>query len=765
MIAQSPADFTVQTILIVDDNPVNLAVVVDHLEDHGYRVAVAQGGEEALKRAALIQPDLILLDVMMPGIDGFETCRRLKANGPTRPIPVIFMTALADIHDKVAAFAAGGVDYVGKPFQVEELLARVETHLTLRASQQRLTKQNIALQDEIGARRTAEVALQASELSYRRLFEAANDGIVLIDFKTGEITDANPAVVAMLGHERAGLIGRKLWEIDSFKSVPDCEITLSELKDHDRVQQDHWVLKTVAGASIDIEMVSNHYKADGTDVVQCNLRNITDRKEAEARIRYMALHDALTGLANRTLLEDRLSHDIAQARRNKKQVAVLMLDLDHFKTINDSLGHHVGDQLLEAVAVRLRACLREGDTAARLGGDEFVVGLPDIGSGDAAEVVAGKILVALMEPFPIEDRKLHIGGSIGIGLYPDDGEDSGSLLRAADTAMYDAKQNGRGVYRFFTPALNEAAQRRHNLSNDAHQACARDEFVLHYQPQVEIGTGRITGLETLLRWNHPTEGLISPALFIPLLEELGLIVEVGQWVLRTACLQNARWQADGLPPVRMAVNLSAQQFYRGDIVRTVRQALEESGLAPEWLELELTESLTLDDTETTLRIMGELKQLGVGLSLDDFGTGWSSLSYLRRFPIDRIKIDRSFMRDVTTHPNAAAVVQSILHLAQSLGLGCIAEGVETPEQLEYLQQQLCSEIQGFLFSKPLPAQDLPALLGSVHPSTLSDTQGHLRTQIPVAVTRAIKAISTVPAAPPCRAPESQDHDDALTVAR
>jgi diguanylate cyclase (GGDEF)-like protein/PAS domain S-box-containing protein len=739
-------DTPAQTILIVDDNPVNLAVVVDHLEDHGYHVAVAQGGEEALKRAAFVQPDLILLDVMMPGINGFETCRRLKAKAETRAIPVIFMTALADIQDKVAAFAAGGVDYVGKPFQVEELLARVETHLALRATQQRLSAQNVALQDEIAARRSAERAMQASELSYRRLFETANDGIVLLDFKTGQVTDANPAVVRMLGHDRAGLVGQKLWELESFRDVPACRTTMSELGGNESVQRDHWVLTTGDGASIDVEMVSNHYKAEGADVVQCNIRNITERKEAEARIRYMALHDALTGLPNRVLLEDRLNHDIAHARRNQKRVAVLMLDLDHFKHINDSLGHYVGDQLLEAVAMRLRACLREGDTAARLGGDEFVIGLPDIADGEAAESVATKVLAALTEPFPIEGRKLHIGGSIGIGLYPGDGEDPGSLLRAADTAMYDAKQNGRGMYRFFTPALNEAAQRRHNLANDAHQACARGEFVLHYQPQIEIETGRITGLETLLRWNHPVEGLISPNLFIPLLEELGLIVEVGHWVLKTACRQNAQWQADGLPPVRMAVNLSAQQFYRGDIVRSVKEALDESGLASTWLELELTESLTLDDTETTLRIMSELKQLGVSLSLDDFGTGWSSLSYLRRFPIDRIKIDRSFMRDVTSHPNAAAVVQSILHLAKSLGLGCIAEGVETPEQLEYLQQQLCSEIQGFLFSKPLPAQEMPALLGSARQPMFQDLQSRLAPpRLPIAAAPARKRTPILPA--------------------
>lgn len=712
MNALSSIDDVVQTVLIVDDNPVNLGVLVEHLEDNGYRVAVAQGGEEALKRAEFVQPDLILLDVMMPGIDGFEVCRRLKANPDTKAIPVIFMTALADIHDKVTAFSAGGVDYISKPFQIEELTARVETHLALRATQRRISVQNVALREEVAARRQAETALQASEVRYRRLFETATDGTLLLDWKTGEVTDVNPALVEMLSFDRASLIGCKLWELDSFKEVPECKTILSELHDREDFHAKHWVLKRGDEGAIDVEIVGGHYEAAGAHVIQCNIRNITERKQAEARIRYMALHDALTGLPNRTLLEDRLGHDIAQARRNGGRMAVLMLDLDRFKHVNDSLGHHVGDQLLEEVAVRLRGCLREGDTAARLGGDEFVLALPGIIEDETAEMAARRVLTALSEPFMIEEHEIRTGGSVGIGLYPKDGEDAEAVLRAADAAMYAAKHSGRGTCHFFTPELNEATRRRHNLINDLQQACAKEEFVLHYQPQVTVETGKVAGIETLLRWNHPSEGIVSPMVFVPLLEELGLIEQVGQWVLRTACKQNKQWQDEGLPPMRMAVNVSAQQFYRGDIVGAVKLALKESGLASEWLELELTESLTLDDSDTTLRIMEQLKKLGVGLSLDDFGTGWSSLSYLRRFPIDRIKIDRSFMRDVATHPNAAAVVQSILHLAQSLGMDCVAEGVETVAQFEYLQQHLCAESQGFLFSKPVPAEQLPALLDS-----------------------------------------------------
>jgi diguanylate cyclase (GGDEF)-like protein/PAS domain S-box-containing protein len=443
--------------------------------------------------------------------------------------------------------------------------------------------------------------------------------------------------------------------------------------------------------------------------------NITDRKQAELRIRYMALHDTLTGLPNRILLEDRLGQAIALAGRNQKSVAVLMLDVDRFKNVNDSFGHFVGDRLLEEVSRRLQATLRESDIVARLGGDQFVVGIPLVAASHDIEIIAQKVLATLGEPFHIQGNSVRIGGSIGISMYPADGESPGTLLQFADAAMYQAKEKGRGSYSFFTPELTEATRRRQKLENDLHQACARGEFVVHYQPLVSTDMGRITGVEALLRWYHPEEGLISPSDFIPQLEELGLIVEVGDWVLKTACLQNISWQKEGLPPVRVAVNVSAQQFYRGSIVDSVKRALHESGLAPEWLELELTEGLTLDDSETTIQIMHDLKQIGVSLSLDDFGTGWSSLSYLRKFPLDRIKIDRSFMRDINSEAAAEAVVKSIISLAGNLGLGCVAEGVETGQQRDYLQKQMCDEMQGFLYSPAVSAEECGKLMHSSAP--------------------------------------------------
>jgi diguanylate cyclase (GGDEF)-like protein/PAS domain S-box-containing protein len=441
--------------------------------------------------------------------------------------------------------------------------------------------------------------------------------------------------------------------------------------------------------------------------------DITDRKRAELQVRYLALHDSLTGLPNRLLLEDRLSQAIALAGRNQRRVGVLILDLNRFKNVNDSFGHYVGDRLLEAVTVRLKACLRDSDTVARLDGDQFAIGVPMVTAIEDVERVAQKVQAALAEPFQIEGHELRISGSIGICQFPDNGENPDVLLQSADAAMYEAKKRGRGTYCFFTPSLTQATLDQHKLESDLHNACARNEFVVYYQPFVSSITGCITGVEALLRWRHPEEGLISPNHFIPQLEEMGRMVEVGRWVLRAACHQNVAWQQGGLAPIRMAVNVSARQFFQGNIVDTVESVLRETGLEPKWLELELTESRILDGSEATIKIMKDLKRIGVSLSLDDFGTGWSSLSYLRNFPIDRIKIDQSFIRDVTSEPAAKALVKSILSLGRSLGIACIAEGVEKPQQRDYLQKQMCPEMQGFLFSRPLAAADCSALLRSM----------------------------------------------------
>ncbi|HLB94997.1 MAG TPA: EAL domain-containing protein, partial [Nitrospiria bacterium] len=439
-----------------------------------------------------------------------------------------------------------------------------------------------------------------------------------------------------------------------------------------------------------------------------SFRDVTERKQAEERLHYLAHHDGLTDLPNRVLLMDRLSQALSRAPWHKRLVAVLFLDLDHFKRINDTLGHNIGDLLLKGAAARLATCVRAGDTIARLGGDEFAIVLADIAQPQDVPKIAQKILDALSTPFELAARQLFITTSIGISLYPNDGQEADALLKNADTAMYRAKEHGRNNYQFFLPNMNVQVTERLALETALRNALTGEEFILHYQPLVDLRTGKIISMEALLRWQSPEHGLVSPSQFIPVAEESGLIVPIGKWVLQTACAQNKAWQAAGLPPVRVAVNLSARQFQQENLVETITRALRETGLDPNALELELTESIMQDTA--AIEAMWQLKELGVEISIDDFGTGYSSLSYLKRLPINTLKIDQSFVRNMTTDKDDAVIAKTIIGLAHSLHLKAIAEGVETHEQLEFLRSHGCDRIQGYLFSLPLPAQDATKLL-------------------------------------------------------
>jgi len=443
---------------------------------------------------------------------------------------------------------------------------------------------------------------------------------------------------------------------------------------------------------------------------------ITALRADAARIHYAqqlehnATHDVLTGLANRTLLSDRLKQAIASARRFGKLVAVLLLDLDDFKGVNDSLGHEAGDALLQAVARRLRAAVRESDTVARLGGDEFVIVMPDLAIADDVVIVASKILALLSQGFSTGGEEIHIGGSIGISLYPHDGEHEDVLMKNVDLAMYHVKQGGRAGYYFFTEELNLRNQARHVLRMELRHALSRGELVLHYQAKVDTQTRRLVGAEALVRWQHPLRGMIPPADFIPFAEESGLILPIGDWVMRTACQQNVTWQTAGLPAIRIAVNLSACQFGHHDLVGQVRQVLRDTRMDPQYLELELTESVLVQEAEQAVPTLSRLNDIGIKLSLDDFGTGYSSLNYLRRFPLDNLKIDRSFISGMTSNAHDAIIVKAVIALAHNLKLRAIAEGVETREELDLLAALGCDEIQGFYFSKPLPADEFKLLL-------------------------------------------------------
>ena len=471
-----------------------------------------------------------------------------------------------------------------------------------------------------------------------------------------------------------------------------------------------WLAITIAVLALAILTITTILLVYDSHLDSKTRRHNEQLEQANAQLQHVATHDALTGLPNRLLLADRLDQAIARAERRGQRFALIVVDLDRFKSINDSLGHLAGDELLKEVARRLTRVSRKADTLARLGGDEFVLLLNEIDNPRDAEAVAIKVLADLAQPVVISNLDLHISASLGISVSPDDGTDSETLLQHADAAMYHAKKSGRNAYQFFAPAMNAFARERLELENGLRRALDQREFVLHYQPKVDVRTGRIDSAEALVRWRHPKRGLIAPAQFIPLAEETGLILPLGEWVIREACRQAFAWQAAGLRPLRVAVNLSAQQFRQKNLVDLVRGALTAARLPAQYLELELTESAVMEDAEQSISVLRELSELGVRISVDDFGTGYSSLSYLRRLPLDKLKIDRAFIREVVTSRDDAEIVRAIVSLAHALRLQVIAEGVETPDQLEFLNSLGCDQYQGFHFSAPVPSNAFVAMM-------------------------------------------------------
>ena len=466
--------------------------------------------------------------------------------------------------------------------------------------------------------------------------------------------------------------------------------------------------------------------------------------EEREQLVHQAHHDTLTGLPNRLLFNEHVNLALARARRRSGRLAVLFLDLDRFKLINDTMGHSLGDLLLNNVAKRIREILREGDVLARQGGDEFLILLSEICHEQDAVKVSELILGVFSQPLMLEGNEVYVSTSIGISLYPSNGDDLESLVKQADTAMYYAKEQGRNNYQFFTAGLNIKANDRLSIENSLRRALEREEFVLHYQPQVDFESGIIVGLEALIRWNASGQGIVSPAAFIPIAEETGLIVPIGEWVLRTACAQNMAWQKQGYPLLRIAVNISARQFRAPNFIKTVAGILLEIGMDPQWLELEITESIAMENGEASVEMLNSFKELGIRISIDDFGTGFSSLNYLRRMPIDTLKIDQSFIKDISTGKNGEEVVTAIIQLAKNLRLKVIAEGVETNNQWSFLKDKQCNEMQGFLFSKAVTSQELERLLeclplngypvGAIHElplqNSLDSPCGTLKTDIP-----------------------------------
>ncbi len=585
---------------------------------------------------------------------------------------------------------------------------RVQSQVEQRTAE--LRSANLQLSADIAARKRTEVALQVRD----RAIEACANAIIITSAEgPGFVVEyVNSAFARITGHAAVNVVGRALQLLES---------------NHHGTTHSGEILSAMH-ARREAHAVLHQYRADGSvfwsDVYVAPVRDtagnvnhfvialydITDTKRYQAELEFQTNRDALTGLANRNLLHDRLGQAIAYASRYEHPVWLVFVDLDQFKFVNDTLGHRAGDLLLQEVAERLLGAVRESDTVARLGGDEFVLVLPERRDGALSTAVVQRIMDAVAQPITVEQHDFFLTISVGVAVYPGDGSEPDVLLKHADIAMYRAKETGRNNFQFYTPLMNQRALERLRLETALRSAIEQDQFVLHYQPQVDLGSGKIVGMEALLRWQHPDMGMVPPGRFIALAEETGLIVQIGAWVVETACRQNKAWQDAGLGLLRMSVNLSARQFAQQDLVASIATVLQQSALDPEYFEIELTESLVMTDVERAIETLDSLHRLGVFLSIDDFGTGYSSLSYLKRFPIDILKIDQSFVRDISLDPDDAAIVLSIISLAHSLRMGVIAEGVETIEQLVFLRQHGCDQMQGYYFSRPVPAEAFEQLL-------------------------------------------------------
>ena len=556
--------------------------------------------------------------------------------------------------------------------------------------------------------------IRASEEKISAITENILDVIITIN-QEGIIEFTNAAVEPVLGYRPDELIARNISMIMPATYRMKHKQYLSRTLNRDRTQKSGFRQRELQaiqkdGTVIPIDLAVSEAVVAGKRIFIGTIRDISERIQTQQRLHYLAHHDVLTTLPNRLSFLENIKYALSHARRRKCLVAVLFMDLDRFKVINDTLGHHVGDILLQEIAQRLKDSIREGDMIARLSGDEFTILLDDINTAEDITPIAHKLVTNLASPVNFNNRELFTTVSIGISVYPNDGNDAQSLMRHADIAMYSAKSDGGNCYRFYRPDMNARADEQLQLETHLRHALEREEFVLYYQPQVDIRNNQITGVEALLRWQHPERGLIGPADFIDILEETGLIVPVGEWVLLNACLQHLAWRKAGLKPIQVAVNLSARQFIETDLVKNITGILAKTGMDPAYLELEITENLLLEQTGRTFNAIQDLHALGIKLAIDDFGTGYSSLSYLRKIPIHTLKIDRSFICGLTLNIDDTAIVQLIIDMAYSLNLNVVAEGIEKLEQLECLQRFKCNVMQGFLFSRPVPADEIERLL-------------------------------------------------------
>ncbi|MFA9218084.1 MAG: putative bifunctional diguanylate cyclase/phosphodiesterase, partial [Sphingomonadaceae bacterium] len=661
----------------------------------GLDMIEAGNGAQALASYQATTPDLVLLDVEMPGMDGFDVCRAIRQLDQHPGAPIIMVTGGDELEAVTHAYEVGATDFVSKPINWPILGHRVL--YVLRAS------------DAIARLRIAD--------AHNRAVLAAIPDTFFRMSKDGYYLDYEPGHAASQDTRCVGRHLRDVLPADiAAQLLAEMQLTLST----QQVRAVDYQLPGDAAAGAAALHFEARLVATGPDEVLGLVRDISERKRTEEQIRRLAYCDSLTGIPNRQAFLETLEHELARSRSANKKFAVLFMDLDAFKRINDTLGHNVGDHLLKVVSERLRETIRPsdlvsrselaGNNLARLGGDEFTILIPDLERVDNALNVAHRVKEAMRRPFLIDAHEIFVTASIGISLYPEDGDDCNSLLKYADTAMYHAKNCGKNNAKLYSSSLTMQIMSHVKLEVGLRKALQNNELYLLYQPQIDVASSRIVGVEALVRWRHPERGIISPTEFIPLAEETGLIVPIGEWVLRTACQQATAWQVDGKPPIRMAVNLSAKQFKDENLAQIVVSALHDSGLPADLLELELTEGTLMDDARATLAALEQLRNIGVYLSIDDFGTGYSSMNYLKRFDVRALKIDKSFISGLPQDAENAAITRAIIAMAHGLKMAVVAEGVETDAQLVLLEQYGCDLVQGYYLGHPAPPESIKLML-------------------------------------------------------
>lgn len=706
--APTPAQLPAQ-VLLVDDEPRMLSSLGELLKDRGFVLTSAANGGEAIRYLGQQPFDLVILDLRLPDISGHDIMDFM--NSQQADANIIVTSGDRGIDAAIGALKRGAYDYLRKPYSPEELRKTVDNAL----KQRRLQAENrhIAWQ------------LESSERKYRYLVDSSPDIIYTLDHE-GRFTFVNDRVQQLLGFSREELIGEHYSVLIQEDDVLRANYVFNEGRGDHRLSRNVELRLKSRHAKGEVrtfthELMTISFNASDTspepDLTQRELfgtygvaRDITDRKRADELITYQAYHDILTDLPNRVLFKDRLGLAVLQAKRNDASLALMFIDLDRFKLVNDTLGHAIGDKLLQQAAIRLKACLRSGDTLARLGGDEFTAVLPELSDRQDAVLIAEKFLECLRQPFQLAGQSVHISASIGIAIYPGDGESTDELIRNSDIAMYQMKAEGKNGYSFFDRSMLDASCQKIELEHSLRLALERGELEMYYQPQVDVRTQKIVGAEALMRWNHPQRGFLGAGDFLPFAEENGLIIPITDWMLEAICLDLLDWNAAGGEPVRLSLNLSPQYLDRGDFFDKLKNALTLHHIDASQIEVEVTENICIHNPQTAIEQLNKLCQLGVSVAIDDFGTGYSSLSYLHRFPIHTIKIDRSFVMKIQNDNSQCPVVLAIISIAKGLSLNLVAEGVETQVQERYLERSGCNTMQGYLYHKPLSQKKMLALL-------------------------------------------------------